>query len=245
MIGSVELICGSSPLTRGKPPPGSPRPHLPGLIPAHAGKTREPQSVRKLIRAHPRSRGENFVADYAALKGWGSSPLTRGKRLCNTRACKRGGLIPAHAGKTAWDLLHNRVSGAHPRSRGENDVKTGSGLPVLGSSPLTRGKHDREIEQQRQPGLIPAHAGKTLLFVFPRHGRRLIPAHAGKTGRRTRSPPHTEAHPRSRGENPGASCVTFAPAGSSPLTRGKRLSGHGTGPRHRLIPAHAGKTTAR
>ena len=30
---------GSSPLTRGKPPPGSPRPHLPRLIPAHAGKT--------------------------------------------------------------------------------------------------------------------------------------------------------------------------------------------------------------
>ena len=33
-------VTGSSPLTRGKRPPGSPRPRLPGLIPAHAGKTR-------------------------------------------------------------------------------------------------------------------------------------------------------------------------------------------------------------
>ena len=50
---------GSSPLTRGKhAAPHSTREQI-GLIPAHAGKTVRSAAVLVLIRAHPRSRGEN------------------------------------------------------------------------------------------------------------------------------------------------------------------------------------------
>ena len=73
------------------------------------------------------------------------------------------------------------ASGAHPRSRGEND---GVGLPLpleAGSSPLTRGKLPNRVNRSTNRGLIPAHAGKTdwpsVSAVL--HG----------------------AHPRSRGEN--------------------------------------------
>ena len=52
-----------------------------GLIPAHAGKTRE--GVQVLGEAG------------------GSSPLTRGKPVKEQNAKKISGLIPAHAGKTA------------------------------------------------------------------------------------------------------------------------------------------------
>ena len=114
--------------------------------------------------------------------------------------------------------------GAHPRSRGENDVKTGSGLPVLGSSPLTRGKRCKSSGPRRAAWLIPAHAGKTDIEQAILNS--------------------SWAHPRSRGENSGPRTSCVSTRGSSPLTRGKphlvRLAPRGLG----LIPAHAGKTPA-
>ena len=95
---------------------------------------------------------------------------------------------------------------------------------AAGSSPLTRGKHAR--------------------FVGELGRGRLIPAHAGKTPLRLRSSAAAAAHPRSRGENGPRKTASSPNSGSSPLTRGKharaldRLAGE------RLIPAHAGKTTA-
>ena len=91
-----------------------------------------------------------------------------------------------------------------------------------GSSPLTRGKP-----------IIDGTLARTL---------RLIPAHAGKTA--TNQPRFTsvKAHPRSRGENQGDSLPRCQRAGSSPLTRGKRITLLTTLINGRLIPAHAGKT---
>ena len=93
-----------------------------------------------------------------------------------------------------------------------------------GSSPLTRGKHGFVVSERVDPGLIPAHAGKTLTC-----------------GRRSTS---WTAHPRSRGENVASRDWPLIVAGSSPLTRGK-LAAEGLDRRAaRLIPAHAGKTRA-
>ena len=116
----------------------------------------------------------------------------------------------------------NGEDGAHPRSRGENGTVEVAAWLDGGSSPLTRGKLDRRGCLEGLAGLIPAHAGKTSCC---------------SPGR---SP--CGAHPRSRGENLCEVEDADAPAGSSPLTRGKHvgwLSEDGMG---RLIPAHAGKT---
>ena len=91
-----------------------------------------------------------------------------------------------------------------------------------GSSPLTRGKLERE------PG--------------PPEGCGLIPAHAGKTSRRRWRAWSREAHPRSRGENSAPRQEADVQEGSSPLTRGKLKSGRRRHCTVRLIPAHAGKT---
>ena len=100
---------GSSPLTRGKPPPPWAPDVARGLIPAHAGKTTPSGASPRLLTAHPRSRGENLisVADYAGK--YGSSPLTRGKRRRLGVRVERLGLIPAHAGKTLPDLRFYRA----------------------------------------------------------------------------------------------------------------------------------------
>ena len=50
---------GSSPLTRGKPVHVADVLHEGGLIPAHAGKTWCASTYSTVVRAHPRSRGEN------------------------------------------------------------------------------------------------------------------------------------------------------------------------------------------
>ena len=220
--GFGDPLAGSSPLTRGKPHEDVEAIPERRLIPAHAGKTAESVAPHGTKQAHPRSRGENFVGWPALACLWGSSPLTRGKRIMGQQAARGQGLIPAHAGKTQRWFRRWRSPGAHPRSRGENGYLSVFRVTGLGSSPLTRGKLAQGRDRARDAGLIPAHAGKTRVW-----------------GPRRRSP---LAHPRSRGENTEADEDSRALWGSSPLTRGKPLSNRchwdGVG----LIPAHAGKT---
>ena len=93
---------------------------------------------------------------------YGSSPLTRGKRVSERPIFEATGLIPAHAGKTSPTWSPPTMTRAHPRSRGENGVVAVIEDRGLGSSPLTRGKQVGERVGMRTCGLIPAHAGKTL-----------------------------------------------------------------------------------
>ena len=175
------LIEGSSPLTRGKHGAKTSLPPGPGLIPAHAGKTRSSVKLPYCLRAHPRSRGENSAAFGWINGSLGSSPLTRGKLLVGAGDNLTGGLIPAHAGKTRTSTVSPSVAGAHPRSRGENSSVYSISLTTPGSSPLTRGKHLLTRQRDVLEGLIPAHAGKTSRRMRPRE--------------------KWWAHPRSRGEN--------------------------------------------
>ena len=234
------------------------------LIPAHAGKTLPLDGPDQAVRAHPRSRGENCRTRACKHPQGGSSPLTRGKRCLDCHLNVASGLIPAHAGKTSTGpagggahRAHPRSRGenedppvrdddalrlipahagktqarppgvskntAHPRSRGENADSIRSISPVGGSSPLTRGKQLFGLPAFPALGLIPAHAGKTCVSLARTVGNW--------------------AHPRSRGENVTALGALSPVAGSSPLTRGKPQRPGASGPRRRLIPAHAGKTT--
>ena len=94
----------------------------------------------------------------------------------------------------------------------------------------------------REAGSSPLTRGKPVERLRDRRPRRLIPAHAGKTARQGRASRSPRAHPRSRGENIVVSAPIIIRQGSSPLTRGKRLTESLLPLVHRLIPAHAGKT---
>ena len=218
----IYLLDGSSPLTRGKPRPEGRQTRRQRLIPAHAGKTSGPCRARARSWAHPRSRGENARAAWSFISAAGSSPLTRGKLDGRGGGEGRGGLIPAHAGKTSATHPATPACRAHPRSRGENPVRRALEEGCQGSSPLTRGKL----------ALRTAAAGR----------RGLIPAHAGKTARRGQVDVRPEAHPRSRGENGMPAFSRRCARGSSPLTRGKLILVVSSYDMGGLIPAHAGKT---
>ena len=194
----------SSPLTRGKLlGVGGGLVHG-GLIPAHAGKTPQAPELSGSGAAHPRSRGENVVADTKKFSRAGSSPLTQGKQHHRHHRRPQRGLIPTHAGKTRSSELDLNGGGAHPRSRGENEAQKLPDGALYGSSPLTRGKHGVQVARRFCERLIPAHAGKTADLDTP------TAQHA--------------AHPRSRGENRMSVAVTLSGLGSSPLTRGKPRS---------------------
>ena len=178
----VNFSSGSSPLTREKPCSIMGCPASSGLIPAHAGKTGPGPRSWAERRAHPRSCGENVVCFCAPSAVQGSSPLMREKHTACEVLQGVGRLIPAHAGKTLDREGVGLVSWAHPRSHEENQVRYPRAVwaegsspsrgenwwrPVArglraGSSPLTRGKHERERRGLLRFGLIPAHAGKTL-----------------------------------------------------------------------------------
>ena len=175
-----------------------------------------------LLRAHPRSRGENAISSGVSTAVGGSSPLTRGKRMRLSNRIPEDGsspltrgkpgvisppsvvkrFIPAHAGKTGRRIMPAHGLGAHPRSRGENSPDGSERRCYKGSSPLTRGKPFTPNQRHNISGLIPAHAGKTT---------------RGPSG-----PIARPAHPRSRGENRVAAEEAVRSVGSSPLTRGKR-----------------------
>ena len=153
---------GSSPRMRGKLRRS--REKLPdvGLIPAHAGKTGRDEKSFINLQAHPRACGENLARHGHVLKKLGSSPRMRGKRGNLGRQDLRRGLIPAHAGKTAKKKKTDETKPAHPRACGENRRRIRRLHGLHGSSPRMRGKHRRPSGLRKRPGLIPAHAGKTL-----------------------------------------------------------------------------------
>ena len=154
--------------------------------------------------------------------GFGSSPLTRGAPTMQVKRRVRAGLIPAHAGSTGRRWRSSSRRPAHPRSRGEH-----AGVPLElsaygGSSPLTRGARVYDGRYAPRRGLIPAHAGSTIV--------------------QTKSDWRAQAHPRSRGEHIQRSRPRNRDEGSSPLTRGAHSERRGRAAITRLIPAHAGST---
>ena len=132
-----------------------------GLIPAHAGKTREPGKARSQARAHPRACGENTGVFSVYYYAAGSSPRMRGKPAQSSAAPPPPRLIPAHAGKTCSLTAMVFALRAHPRACGENDEESIGPPSLIGSSPRMRGKQHLRIRDGVPDGLIPAHAGKT------------------------------------------------------------------------------------
>ena len=238
----TSILLGSSPLSRGIPPPHTPpagsrgssplsrgirdgashADHANGIIPALAGNTlcRRPRPPRS--GDHPRSRGEYWVQSVGMSSCRGSSPLSRGILDPHPAGGLRVGIIPALAGNTRKFPGGSSRSGDHPRSRGEYAAVLKYLASAVGSSPLSRG--------------IPR------LFWNITQQVRIIPALAGNTHTPCRGGRGCPDHPRSRGEYHGACGLHRSCLGSSPLSRGIPGSGGYALITHRIIPALAGNT---
>ena len=173
----------------------------------------------------------------------GSSPLSRGIHTAERLADSVGGIIPALAGNTSSDGPMSSKVTDHPRSRGEyqlpadqhhlgnriipalagNTISRYTRWPWSKDHPRSRGEYDwLALRDQGVWEIIPALAGNT------------PPPRSTNSLRRD--------HPRSRGEYSGAWRVSNGKVGSSPLSRGIRVSRYAVGLFSRIIPALAGNT---
>ena len=194
------------------------------IIPAHAGQTRSMHRFCGLKTDHPRACGANRQSKLCCPLMSGSSPRMRGKHveLCEMAHIDR--IIPAHAGQMRPAPAITTKNTDHPRACGANASGLGVMEPLCGSSPRMRGKHVHARLSQLPERIIPAHAGQT--------HERLIHAF------------NVTDHPRACGANDPDIGGAAAPLGSSPRMRGKPSGYQRTRSYGRIIPAHAGQTTA-
>ena len=183
--------------------------------------TRAPFSTR-CARNHPRMRGEHTLAQWARVRGGGSSPHARGALLAPLAPFLRAGIIPACAGSTCRSTPWSRRARDHPRMRGEHSRLASPGVYSAGSYPHARGAlHARGADGQS-------------LWI--------IPACAGSTGHAMRSCAPPRDHPRMRGEHRCSMRSASVSRGSSPHTRGALVPRQVRGAWQGIIPACAGST---
>ena len=134
------------------------------------------------------------------------------------------GIIPAHAGLTAFQRHGEHRLWDHPRACGAHVSTCSRVSHDMGSSPRMRGSLAIAARSASRSGIIPAHAGLTP-SRFP---SRIL----------------QRDHPRAC----GAHCFVSRPrslrAGSSPRMRGSHIVENLAVRRVGIIPAHAGLTQA-
>ncbi len=131
---------GSPPRMRGKGSGFAGYRLLPGITPAHAGKSLILQRHRQEQGDHPRACGEKFPLLCCRWCLLGSPPRMRGKVASNcTRRCLVG-ITPAHAGKSRYGNRGWNSARDHPRACGEKFSSCISRWSDMGSPPRMRGK---------------------------------------------------------------------------------------------------------
>ena len=158
---------GSSPRMRGTRGVIDAAHFITGIIPAHAGNTWQADTCGQLGRDHPRACGEHYDGRKSFYGKAGSSPRMRGTHALALAEGARTGIIPAHAGNTRDRLCTAGASRDHPRACGEH--RTSCLVPDTnqGSSPRMRGTPGSGCTGSKHPGIIPAHAGNTMMLALP------------------------------------------------------------------------------
>ena len=181
-----------------------------GIIPAYAGSTMTSELNSRLVRDHPRIRGEHTFHSCTTSYGPGSSPHTRGARRLDAEHHHRIGIIPAYAGSTASPRFGLCWGWDHPRIRGEHSgvswiVKNGTG-----SSPHTRGAHPHCSAHEGGPLDHPRIRGEHVGFKFVAY------FYAG-------SSPHTRGAPLGVGDAGDEPGIIPAYAGSTRRSPARRI----------------------
>ena len=197
---------------------------VPGITPAHAGKSISVLLLSHLAEDHPRPCGEKSALAGMIDDARGSPPPMRGKDAQGNLRDSNEGITPAHAGKRICSRLCANSRKDHPRPCGEKVIADLNGNVYTGSPPPMRGK-DYVLDVDSQVV-------------------RITPAHAGKSQKCLRRALLCGDHPRPCGEKDKPIYYIYAWRGSPPPMRGKGglypLSSRNV----RITPAHAGKSQA-
>ena len=219
---ACPLSMGSSPRMRGSPFGSSVGSAVGGIIPAHAGLTAVCCFLLFSCRDHPRACGAHPVSPFRCAPRPGSSPRMRGSHRRLDRILIVSGIIPAHAGLTHTATTASSNARDHPRACGAHCSPLYTMEHGRGSSPRMRGSHSTIFTVPAPPGIIPAHAGLTLI----------------KRGDLDKM----RDHPRACGAHMPFTQDILSAAGSSPRMRGSLFGSLCKHILKGIIPAHAGLT---
>ena len=221
----MTVTGGSSPRMRGAQLPCSQNALETGIIPADAGSTRARSCGCRQSQDHPRGCGEHIVLPLFFGLQYGSSPRMRGAQIGFAASNHTRRIIPADAGSTVRESIHQCAIRDHPRGCGEHvfadDPKSG----LRGSSPRMRGALAVPLPLPAVARIIPADAGSTMSYYLSAHSH--------------------EDHPRGCGEHVLRDSIKTGAQGSSPRMRGAHPPTAWSSPLAGIIPADAGSTVGR
>ena len=192
------------------------------ITPAPAGKTPTVKSYPIFFQDHPRTCGENEANRKVKKFIRGSPPHLRGKQFRKNKIGIQRRITPAPAGKTTRVFACISVYGDHPRTCGENSMRSRAKSTPPGSPPHLRGKPLLSLLFSSILRITPAPAGKTKQWILHRLKHR--------------------DHPRTCGENLHGEIVEIVAQGSPPHLRGKLSKKLKNQTRKGITPAPAGKT---
>ena len=152
-----------------------------GSIPAHAGKPWSPRTAISRSGVYPRPCGETRQWARGFAHAWGLSPPMRGNRLRIGSQCRKGGSIPAHAGKPMPAVAPQITIRVYPRPCGETVQGYSWFADIAGLSPPMRGNRRSEQSAGGADGSIPAHAGKPPTLHCFRRTSGVYPRPCGET----------------------------------------------------------------
>ena len=152
---------GSSPLVRGTADISSGAVGGLRFIPARAGNSPYVTKLPPLTAVHPRSCGEQSRCNQPLSLPTGSSPLVRGTGKSCRYLSSAYRFIPARAGNSLTIASKWSTSTVHPRSCGEQQVRTLTEWCFCGSSPLVRGTVNKITCGDNCDRFIPARAGNS------------------------------------------------------------------------------------
>ncbi len=195
---------------------------LRGLIPARGESTTPRAASETSSPAHPRTRGVDSARICRTTVAAGSSPHAGSRQRRREDPGLGGGLIPARGESTSARAGRTPATTAHPRTRGVDEKMSSSEVWPMGSSPHAGSRHAPPAHRHRADRLIPARGEST------------------QTTRAT--PPHSTAHPRTRGVDPENICATRPHQGSSPHAGSRHVGRDRVLGPEGLIPARGEST---
>ncbi len=138
------------------------------FIPAGAGNTGKTNIGVRVVPVYPRWRGEHKIHIDKHRVCIGLSPLARGTLYYNRWTRYGARFIPAGAGNTNMGSAVNEIKTVYPRWRGEHEAISKTPAIAAGLSPLARGTRCSVNIDGDVTRFIPAGAGNTRSYSFPR-----------------------------------------------------------------------------
>ena len=131
---------GSPPHAWGQPTPVEPTPAMIRFTPTCVGTTELCPYLPRFPPVHPHMRGDNTQSTHSAPPCYGSPPHAWGQHCLGCPPAFASRFTPTCVGTTRRKSAENSLTSVHPHMRGDNLLREGEVLALVGSPPHAWGQ---------------------------------------------------------------------------------------------------------